>query len=192
MATDPEDPDSDDGREEPDDILARAFHQLRCLCRAAFSNVIKHLQRNLVLAWRVPIPAIPPPLAFRTAADFGRATRRDRSCRGHRDGSETDQKQRRWPALSVAALHCRPVLPAPPLARPSVPSCGLTGVVWCTNQGRADGSDQRVQRLQLPQTAPGRGADKAWPVAAPRDARSASAPRRAEGNRRETRTSNPT
>jgi hypothetical protein len=90
-----------------------------------------------------------------------------------------------------AALSSRPACSAPraPLL---CPSRGLTRVVLCTNQGRAGGSDQRVQCLQLPQTAPGRAANKAWPVAAAREAWSVSAARRAEGNRRELRPPNPT
>src|SRR5947199_3152169 len=64
MATDPEDPDSDDAREGPGDRPAELFTGFDAVYTAAFSKIIKNIQRNLAPAWRVTIPVIPP-IAFK-------------------------------------------------------------------------------------------------------------------------------
>jgi hypothetical protein len=66
---------------------------------------------------------------------------------------------RRWPALSVAALHCRPVLPAPPLARPAVPLMRPHRSGAPTRAGQMEAtSASNVYSFRRPH--PGRGADR--------------------------------
>ena len=184
MAADPEGPDSDDGRQEPDDLLAEPFTGFDA-CPRPRSPMPSSTssEPSASLASADPRHLTP---RHSSCANSGRATPQDRSCRGHRDRSETDQEQRRWPALSVAALHCRPVLPAPPLARPCcapyAASQGWTSAPTRAGQVEAT-SASNVYSFRRPH--PGRAADKAWPVAAAREARrvgTASGGGKSEGN----------
>jgi hypothetical protein len=182
-------PDSDDGHQEPDDLLAEPFTSFDA-CPRPRSPMPSSTSSA---TWCQPGEADPRHLTpGPSSCRQFRSRNSPRSILPHRDRSETDQEQRRWPALSVAALPCRPVLPAPPLARPCcAPHAASQG--WSsapTRAGQVEAtSASNVYSFRRPH--PGRVADKAWPVAATREAWSASAPRQAEGNRRETGASNP-